>query len=262
MFAMNRRTFFGLLVFFFSTVLAARPEDAPRPDAPTVAPSSSPALIVMGFVGGFVHRDNRIHQEVQLADHLRKDYPSHLEVRIFANHLGRQAHQEILRLLDTNHDGSLSADEKLKARIVLYGHSWGASESINMARSLEKDGIPVLLTIQIDSVSKLGEDDGVIPANVAQAANFFQLDGLLHGRREIQAADPAHTRILGNFQFDYKTKRVNCAGYPWYARMFMKPHIEIESDPVVWNQVETLIRSKLQSSAGHPGEPGFPSTNR
>jgi hypothetical protein len=250
MFATNRRTFFVLLVFSFSALLAARPE-APKPDA-TVAQSTSPTLIVMGFVGGFVRRNNSIHQEVQLADHLRKDYPSRMQVRIFANHFGHQAHQEILRLLDTDHDGSLSPDEKLRARIVLYGHSWGACESISMARWLQKDGIPVLLTIQVDSVSKLGENDGVIPANVAQAANFYQLDGLLHGRREILPADPAHTRILGNFQFDYKTNTVNCAGYPWYARMFMKPHIEIESDPLVWNQVESLIRSKLQSSTGRP----------
>jgi hypothetical protein len=106
----------------------------------------------------------------------------------------------------------------------------------------------VLLTIQVDSVGKLGKDDRFIPANVAQAANFYQLNGLLHGRRQILAVDPLRTQILGNFQFDYKTKPVNCDGYPWYAKIFMKPHIEIESDPAVWNQVESLIRSKLPSA--------------
>jgi hypothetical protein len=203
------------------------------------------AVIVIGFVGGFVHHFDTVHQEVQLANHLRKDYPSGLEVEIFENHLGRQAHQEIIRLLDADHDGKLSEDEKLKARIVLYGHSWGASEAVSMARMLQKDGVPVLLTIQVDSVSKLGTDDRSIPANVAQAVNFYQLDGLLHGQRQIVAADPSHTRILGNFQFDYKTKPVNTDGYPWYARIFMKPHIEIESDPLVWNRVECLIRSQI-----------------
>src|ERR1700722_5386676 len=158
-------------------------------------------LIVIGFVGGFVRRDNVIHQEVQLAEHLRKDFPGSMEVRVFANHLGHQAHREILRLLDTNRDGALSADERLKARIILYGHSWGAAESVSMARTLQRDGVPVLLTIQVDSVSKPGADDRFIPANVAQAANFYQLNGLLHGRRQILAADPAHTTILGNFQF-------------------------------------------------------------
>ena len=207
--------------------------------------AAAPPLIVIGFVGGFVRRDNVIHQEVQLAEHLRKDFPGSMEVRVFANHLGHQAHREILRLLDTNRDGALSADERLKARIILYGHSWGAAESVSMARTLQRDGVPVLLTIQVDSVSKPGADDRFIPANVAQAANFYQLNGLLHGRRQILAADPAHTTILGNFQFDYKARPINCDGYPWYARMFMKSHIEIESDPDVWSRVEALIRSEF-----------------
>lgn len=241
-----------LICLFFSTHLRARPAAPPPPASrqPDRAAAQSPPLIVMGFVGGFVRRNNTIHREVQVADDLRKDYPSRMRVRIFANHLGGQAHREILRLLDTDHDGALSGDEKAQARIVLYGHSWGASECVSMARTLQKDGVLVLLTIQVDSVAKPGEDDRHIPANVAQAVNFYQSDGLLHGRRTILAADPAHTQILGNFQFDYKTTPVNCDGYPWYARMFMRPHIEIESDPVVWGRVESLIRSKSQS----PGE--------
>jgi hypothetical protein len=209
------------------------------------AVSSTPNVIVIGFVGGFVHHFDTIHREVQLADDLRKFYPTGMDIRIFENHLGRQAHQAILHLLDTSHTGALSAKEKLAARIILYGHSWGASEAITMARALQKDGVPVLLTIQVDSVSKLGGDDRLIPANVAQAINFFQLDGLLHGQRKILAADPLRTRILGNFQSGYKSQPVNCDGYPWYARMFMRPHIEIESDPTVWNKIESLIRSKL-----------------
>ena len=114
-----------------------------------------------------------------------------------------------------------------------------------MARQLQKDGVPVLLTIQVDSVSKLGEQDGSIPANVAEAINFYQLDGFLHGRSQIQASDRQRTQILGNFKFDYKTHPVNCSGFPWFAQLFMKPHIEIESDPRVWNQVESLIRAKI-----------------
>ena len=196
-------------------------------------------------MGGFVRHNNTVHQEVQLADRLRKAYPSGVAVRMFENHSGQQAHAEILRLLDGDRDGSLSAAEKLDARVVLYGHSWGASEAVTLARELEKDGVPVLLTVQVDSVSKPGSDDRLIPANVAQAVNFYQLDGLLHGQREIVAADPLRTRILGNFRSVYESNPVSCAGYPWYARIFMKPHIEIEADPSVWNQVESLVRSKL-----------------
>jgi hypothetical protein len=206
----------------------------------------APAAIVIGFVGGRVRRDNAVHSEVQLANRLEHDYPSGVQVRMFENRRGQQARLEILGLLDTNHDGKLSPDEKRDARIAIYGHSWGASETVTLARALGKEGIPVLLTVQVDSVTKPGEDDESIPANVAQAVNFYQDTGLLHGRPRIRAADASRTQILGNFQFDYTTNSVNCEGYPWYARVFMKPHIEIESDPSVWGQVESLIRSKLR----------------
>jgi hypothetical protein len=209
------------------------------------AVSPLPATIVVGFVGGFVRQNDPVHKEVQVADHLRTQYPAVTQVKIFRNHEGRQAYQSVLQSLDSDADGILSDQEKNLARIVLYGHSWGASEAITLARALGEDGIPVLLTIQVDSVKKFGENDRLIPANVAQAVNFFQLDGFLHGRRQIQASDRERTQILGNFQFDYKTHPVNCNGFSWFAQHFMKPHIEIESDPRVWNQVESLIRSKI-----------------
>ena len=205
-----------------------------------------PTAIVIGFVGGLVRHDNAIHSEFQLATRLEHDYSPGVKVRMFENRRGRPALLEILRLLDTNHNGALSPEEKLQARIAIYGHSWGASETVTLARALGKDGIPVLLTIQVDSVTKPREDDGSIPSNVAQAVNFYQQTGLFHGRARIRAADASCTQILGNFQFDYKNNSVKCEGYPWYARVFMKPHIEIESDPSVWQQVEALIRAKLR----------------
>jgi len=212
---------------------------------PTEKTSAAPPVIVVGFMGGRVRHDNMVHSGVQLAAHLRADYPSGVHVQVFENRRGKEAHEEILRLLDTKQDGQLTLEEKRNARIVIYGTSWGASETVTLARELGKDGIPVLLTIQVDSVAKIGEDDMVIPGNVTEAANFYQPSGLLHGRREIRAADAAHTRILGNFQFDYQASPVKCEGYPWYASLFWKEHIEIECDPKVWSQVESLIRSKL-----------------
>jgi hypothetical protein len=196
-------------------------------------------------VGGFVGHGNTAHYEVQLARHLTADYPLALRVRMFENRHGQQAHREILRALDTDQDGTLSSEEKSRARIAIYGHSWGASEAVTLARTLARDKIPVLLTVQVDSVQKPGEDDRWIPANVTQAANFYQSDGLLHGRSQIRATDASRTQIVGNFRFQYKAEPVSCEGYPWYARIFMKPHIEIESDPVVWQKVESLIRSTL-----------------
>ena len=73
----------------------------------------APAAIVIGFVGGLVRRNNAVHSEVQLATRLRKDYPSGVQVRMFENRQGQQAQREILRLLDVNQDGKLSAEESL-----------------------------------------------------------------------------------------------------------------------------------------------------
>jgi hypothetical protein len=215
----------------------------------TISTLSGAGPIVIGFVGGFVGRDNPIHAEVQVANRLRADSASAIQVRMFENHRGERALAEVRRLLDTDHDGALSSEEKRQARIAIFGHSWGASEAIALARALERDHIPVMLTVQVDSVRKPFEDDASIPINVRQAVNFYQTEGLLHGRPQIHAADSSRTEILGNFHFSYKIKPVNCDGYSWFARTFMKPHIEIESDPVVWGQVESLIRSSLAGRA-------------
>ena len=51
--------------------------------------------------------------------------------------------------------------------------------------------------------------------------------------------------ILGNQQVSYKTSRVNCDRFPWFARTFMKSHIEIENDPYVWNRVEAMIQQEV-----------------
>ena len=86
---------------------------------------------------------------------------------------------------------------------------------------------------------------GRFPRTPRKLVNFYQLNGFLHGRRQIVAADRLRTEILGNYRLDYGTKKIDCNGFPWYAQVFMKPHIEIESDPSVWNRVESLIRAKL-----------------
>ena len=211
---------------------------------PRVTPAMPP-VIVIGFLGGFIKHDNLVHSEVQLAARLRKAYPVGVEVETFESYRGKEARKKILSLLDANHDGILTLDEKQNGRIIIYGHSWGGSQAIALARKLEKDGIPVLLTIQVDSISKLHQNDALIPANVAQAANFYQPNGLLHGQPKIRAANPIRTKIIGNFRFDYKASSYKCDEYPWYDRIFVKSHTQIECDPGVWRQAESLIQSNL-----------------
>jgi pimeloyl-ACP methyl ester carboxylesterase len=211
------------------------------PHASTSLTAPTPQLIVVGFAGGFVHSTNSIHGEVALALHLRDQHNPSIQSEIFENHHGRDAHRQILHLLAAQHIAPANA------RIILYGHSWGASEAVATARRLQSDGIPVLLLAQVDGVSKRDTDDSLIPANVAQAINFYQDEGLLHGRAAIHAANPRLTRILGNIHLSYKHHDVACTSYPWFARTFMRQHIEIENDPRVWTQIESLILSQVAS---------------
>jgi len=209
--------------------------------------STKPPAMVIGFVGGYISHDNPVHSEVQLAARLRKEFPMGVDVETYESYRGKKARQNILKLLDTNHDGTLTAEEKQNARIIIYGHSWGGAEAIYVARALENDGIPVLLTVQIDSICAPGRDDVTIPANVAEAANFYQTHGLLRGHHDIHAANPSSTRIIGNFEFNYEKSTLTCSEYPWYDRVFAKPHTQIECDPAIWNQVDSIIRGRLLS---------------
>jgi hypothetical protein len=202
-----------------------------------------------------VRHADTVHSTVQLAEKLRKEYPGGVYVETFENRRREDARKTILRFLNKNQTGKLTDEEKTSARVILYGHSWGASAVVTLAKELEQDKIPVLLTVQVDSVAKGDQNDSVIPANVARAANFYQPDGWLHGRASITAADPAHTQILGNFRFSYKQAPIACKGYPWYAKTFSKTHIEIECDPRVWLQVENLIREQLDQITAQKATP-------
>jgi len=224
-------------------------QSEPRLRAVSSTEAEHPTAIVIGFLGGHVSHDNIHHAEVQLAQRLREAYPPGVAVETFENRRYEDAHKAILQLLDTDRDGSLSPQEKREARIILYGHSWGAWAVVALSRALEHDGIPVLLTIQVDSIARKGQTDAVIPSNVLKAVNFYQPHGILRGQPAIVAADPARTQILGNFRFDYSKDPVTCEGYPWWDVYLAKDHTEIECDPKVWSRIEDLIRAQLPPAA-------------
>jgi hypothetical protein len=205
------------------------------------------AAVIIGFVAGFVRQDNAKHPEVQFAVYLRERYTSSVYTEVFSSHAGRKAYRQVLRLLDTGHDGTLTTTEKQQARIIICGHSWGAAEAVWLARELGRNGIPVQLTIQIDTIAKPGQKGSTISPNLENAANFYQPKGLFHGPAEILAADPARTKIIGNFRMAYDDDPLRSDNYPWYARILNKPHREIEDDPRVWDQAASLIDSALSS---------------
>jgi hypothetical protein len=208
------------------------------------AESAGGKVIIIGFVGGFVSQDDAKHPEVQFGAYLRHRYPL-IEAVVFGNHHGRKALHEVTRILDSDGDGVLTPNEKRKSTIIIYGHSWGAAETVTFAHALGQMGIPVALTIQIDTIAKPGSRGAIIPANVANAINLYQTRGPLHGLPEIVAADPKQTTILGNILMTYEDRPIDCANYSWYARVFNKPHHEIENDFRVWDRAASLIDSNL-----------------
>ncbi len=201
--------------------------------------------IIIGFVGGFVRSDDMKHPEVQFAANLREAYPSEVHAEVFSNHDGKHALRRVLQLLSEDGDGVPTSLDKQKARIIIYGHRWGASQAVTLTRDLDRLEIPVTLAILIDSVHKPGHDDAVIPPNVRKFVNFYQTKGFIHGRSAIRAADPRRTKVIGNFRMAYDDHHIDCANYPWIARHLNKPHHEIENDPLVWKQISLMIDSEL-----------------
>ena len=209
-------------------------------------PKPAPSYIVVGFVGGFVRHNNPHQGPVQLAQRIQRTFPNDTFIQVFENRHRKTAYNTILNLLDRNHDGVLSDEEKARARIVLYGHSWGGSAVVLLARELNRAGIPVLLTVQVDSVAKPWQTDAVIPQNVASAVNFYQPHGLIHGRPLITAAEPAKTQVLGNFRFDYRKDPVQCEGMSWFDRYITPSHMQSMCDIHLWTRIEDLVGQRLQ----------------
>ena len=206
-----------------------------------------PLHIIVGFMGGHVRPGNLVHKEATIAQELREPATANLHVLVFANRDGRTALKDLLGLIDQDGDHTISDAERDAVSIAIYGHSWGASETVALARSLQREGIPVALTVQVDSVQKCGENDRAIPSNVQEAVNLYQRGGLLRGRSSIHAEDATKTRILVNQQYHYGAEHsVDIARFPWFARTFMRQHIMIENDPEVWARVEGFLRDAMQ----------------
>jgi len=247
---MRRFTSFRASLLSLTVLAATMPAFSRAVDAIPLRPepAAAPSSIVIGFVGGFVSPDDSHHGPVKFAAQIQRTNSKDTYVRVFENRRRKQAYAAVLRLLDTNRDGILSAEEKARARIILFGHSWGASAAVSLARDLRREGIPVLLTVQVDSVAKVWQNDSIIPDNVAEAVNFYQPHGPLHGRKQITAADPAKTEILGNYRVDYKKNPVQCPEASWADRFFTPGHTQSECDPHTWSQIETMVRQRLIAS--------------
>ncbi len=128
--------------------------------------------------------------------------------------------------------------------MILYGQSLGGDAAVQLAWRLADMHVPVLLTIQLDSV---GAHDHRIPPNVMEAVNFYQSDGFwIKGESSITAVDPTRTRILGNFRSSYEADRIDLSDLAWYRKIVMVPHTKMDRDPEVLAMARELILSAIR----------------
>jgi hypothetical protein len=208
-------------------------------DFTTKTPLKDGDVLVVGFMGGRESWDNHQRGVRKLALRLRSMNLPGVHVETVENKKRRMAVELIRNAFDRDRDGRLDERERASARVIVYGQSFGGAAVVKLARQLKKMGVPVLLTLQVDSV---GRGDKVIPSNVARAANLFQRDGLIiKGEREIRPEDPSRTMIIGNFKFDYSRKKIDLAEVSWLKRLFRTAHTKMDHDPEVWALVEKTI---------------------
>ena len=211
----------------------------------TPTPLAQKHFLILGFMGGRDpwNADNNLRR---LALKLQSMNNPLLHVETLENRKRDLAIRLLRNAFDRNQDGRLDEQESASVRLILYGQSFGGAAVVKLARQLKEMNVPILLTIQIDSV---GRADKVIPSNVWRAANLFQRNGrIIRGEPRIVAEDPAKTTIIGNFEFDYRRKAVDISKVPWHKKIFREDHNKIEHDPDVWAKVEKLITDAIQSA--------------
>jgi len=213
-------------------------------DFRTSAPLSEDQVLIIGFMGGRESWNNDRRGVRKLALKLRGMNLPGVYVETIENKNRRLAIELITKAFDRDRNGRLEEAEKGSVRLIVYGQSFGGAAVVKLARQLQKMDVPVLLTVQVDSV---GRSDKVIPANVARAANLFQRDGFfIKGEREIRAEDPSQTKILGNFKFDYSKKKIDLSEVSWLKRLFQTAHTKMDHDPEVWVLVEKMILNVIE----------------
>jgi pimeloyl-ACP methyl ester carboxylesterase len=200
------------------------------------------AMLVIGFLGGFEHWNDPHRGVRKVALDLRAAELPGVYVETIENRHRGQAVKLVKRALGEKGDRRI--------RLILYGQSLGGAAVLDTARDLQKLNIPVELTVQVDSV---GLRDSTVPFNVRAAANMFQRDPLTFiGRREIHAEDPSATRILENTQLSYLFRpfaTLSESDASWARRALGGSHAKMETDPLVWNHVETLILAAIHNSS-------------
>jgi hypothetical protein len=208
-------------------------------DFSVTTPLAEEHTLIIGFLGGRESWDNQTQGVRKMALKLRALNLTHLHVETVENNKRHLAVELIRRAFDRDRNGRLDEQECASVRLILYGQSFGGAAVVKLARQLEQMKVPVLLTVQVDSI---GLRDKRIPANVFQAANLFQRNGwVIKGEPRIVPQDTGRTTIIGNFEFDYRDRKIDISAVAWQKKIFRAAHTRMDHDPAVWNLVERLM---------------------
>jgi hypothetical protein len=200
--------------------------------------SSPPCSIVYaGFVGALETAGRKGSGIVQIRDVLRGPEYSDVCAESFIPVAWNSGLSWILKHFPS-HPGPLTPEELTSVPgVILVGHSTGGWAMLTVARELRAKGIPVELTVQIDSV---GFTDTTVPRNVKSGAIFHAWDVLMFmTTKSLRTEDPSYTKIVANVA----VKGAN--------------HLSITRDPrirmLVLSTVESLRAASLKTSEAHRG---------
>ncbi|HKM89766.1 MAG TPA: hypothetical protein VJX29_04050 [Candidatus Acidoferrales bacterium] len=247
--------FLPLAMVIYSILAVAAPAAAQhRTEFTTPTPVTSGSTLILGFLGGGKRSGDENRPAIQLAERLRA-----LEIpAVYIETTGHDRYTQALKLIEaaTRRDakGRCPVQGCSKVQLLLYGRGEGGATVLRLARELKILGLPVALTVQVDTA---GRSDGVIPSNVARAANLYDAGAATAGAMRIHAEDPAKTQILANLLFSDDAKWVDLPegvspGPPRRARS-----AQFDSDPQIWNRVEDYILDEMRR-AGISGVPAPP----
>jgi hypothetical protein len=181
-------------VFVFSA-----PHPPPSRRATSTDRAGQPAdckIVFAGFVGAMETSNHKHSGVVQIRDILRGPGYGDVCAASFVPISWTSGRDWILTHF-ASHPGPLTESEILHSpRVILVGHSTGGWATLSVARDLRDKGIPVELTVQVDSV---GVTDYTVPRNVRTCAIFHARDILMFmTTKKVRMEDPFHTKLLAN----------------------------------------------------------------
>jgi hypothetical protein len=145
-----------LLCFLVLSALVPAGRGAPRPNGPGVNGAESREanckIVYLGVVGALELANNSRSGVVQIRETLNQHAYPDVCARTFSPYVWRSGLHYVLQHFPS-HPGLLTQQELDSApKVILVGHSMGGWAVVSVARQLKNKGIPVELSIQVDSV--------------------------------------------------------------------------------------------------------------